>query len=267
MNFKNHYVAFLDVLGFKSISSNVELIEMYCSVIDASLNNLRGVTGGPKLKVLAVSDSIIVASEAYDGDRDYNMESLRSVIAAVREIQAACVLENIWIRGGISYGPLFFAEEAGKIFGQGLVDAYLIESRAKYPRVLIGQGVVSSLNQKWDSAAFLENLNTQSKNIQFDNVDFALMGDGAFPSKDNEYAHNPMNTHLKKDCPFFINYLFNFKSKTYIDKNGEKVFRILRNRIHEEPLEYFHKYNWVAEYLMQLVKDVDDAFFHRLSNI
>ena len=267
MEFSNHYVAFLDVLGFKQMASDPEWVKRYSHAIDKNLEIARSADRERTIKLLAVSDSIIVASQAIGSDWKSRIKSLRAVIAAVREIQSACVIEDIWIRGGVSFGPLFFDEQVGKIFGQSLIDAYLLESKAKYPRVLIGPGVISSLNEEWGSESFLAEINWHGYNSQFKNSEFVLMGDGYLPSNEQDYTPNPMNTHFRKDCPFFVNYLYRFKDPEYIRENGDKMFGILRNHIHDNAIEYFDKYNWVVEYVQHLVSGVDQSFEEKLSKI
>jgi len=55
-------------------------------------------------------------------------------------------MDGILIRGGITIGKIIHTE-TGIVFGQGLIDAYQLESRAaKYPRIILSDKLITKLN-------------------------------------------------------------------------------------------------------------------------
>ncbi len=136
--YKEHYVAFLDILGFKEL-----LKENSCDSVFSIFSTLRENThsqmtlNGAKIeayeyiKHTILSDSIVVYIES---DID---DAFSTLIDVCKKLQMALASREtpILIRGGIAKGNLFWDE--GIIYGSGLVKAYLMESNlAKYPRIV-----------------------------------------------------------------------------------------------------------------------------------
>jgi hypothetical protein len=123
------YVAFLDVLGFKElVRTKGERLNLYFKTIENALVDIR--FDKAEITSQLVSDSTILAC-------DLTTDNLRLLLRAVQTIQARCAIENIWIRGAITIGDIHFDRELNIVVGNGLTDAYLLESQEKFPRVII----------------------------------------------------------------------------------------------------------------------------------
>jgi len=132
---QNYYVAFLDVLGFKElVKDKGEKFDRYFLTIENALIDIN--SDGPAIESQLVSDSTILACEL-------NRESLRLLLKAVQTIQSRCALENIWLRGAISIGEIYFDRSLNIVVGNGLSDAYVLESQEKYPRVIIDPRILN----------------------------------------------------------------------------------------------------------------------------
>lgn len=130
------YVAFLDVLGFKEMVYNLDgKLDIYFNTIQSVLSNIN--EDKPKIEYQLVSDSIILAC-------DLKKEDFIILLTAIQTIQAKCTIQNIWIRGAISIGSIYFNRENNIVIGSGLNTAYLLESLAKYPRVIIDPKIISA---------------------------------------------------------------------------------------------------------------------------
>lgn len=136
--YKEHYVAFLDVLGFKEHLKKNSCEAMY-SIFDVLRKkthkqlNLNGVQieAYEHIRYSILSDSIIVY---IDANVDDAFASLVDVCSALQRALANRE-EPILMRGGIALGNLFYENDI--IYGEGLVKAYLMESNlAKYPRIV-----------------------------------------------------------------------------------------------------------------------------------
>ncbi len=139
--FEQRAVAFLDILGFKSLIREAEnvradrlislktVIESHVRFDNANLDQNVPIELHPKY--LFISDSIIFSAPLKHG----NYDGLDVVV--VKSIQIAQkVLElGHLIRGGISVGPVF--HENTNIFGSGYIDAFLTEQSAIYPRIVL----------------------------------------------------------------------------------------------------------------------------------
>ena len=136
--YREHYVAFLDILGFKEHLKKNSCETMY-SIFDVLRNktrkqlNLNGVQieAYEHIKYTILSDSIIVYIDASIDDA---FATLVDVCASLQKALANRE-EPILMRGGIAKGNLFYENDI--IYGEGLVKAYLLESNlAKYPRII-----------------------------------------------------------------------------------------------------------------------------------
>lgn len=136
--YREHYVAFLDILGFKEHLKRNSCETIY-SIFDVLRNktrkqlNLNGVQieAYEYIKYTILSDSIIVYIDASIDD------SFATLVDVCSSLQKALATrdEPILMRGGIAKGDLFYENDI--IYGEGLVKAYLLESNlAKYPRIV-----------------------------------------------------------------------------------------------------------------------------------
>lgn len=139
LTFTNKYVAFLDVMGFKELvqGSSVDKLENYFNIVDTSFEFFS--EHRKTLDKLAISDSIIIAT----GD---SIENFTALLKSIRMLQARCATSDIWLRGGISFGEVHFDQNTNTIVGRGFVNAYLLESQAVFPRVIIDPAILKKLD-------------------------------------------------------------------------------------------------------------------------
>lgn len=136
--YKEHYVAFLDILGFKELLRNASCDEIH-SIFDLlhkkshgryNLNDVE-IKAFEHIHHMILSDSIIIYIESDIED------AFASLVRICNKLQYSLAnRENpILLRGGIAVGELFFEDDI--IYGEGLSKAYLLESKlAKYPRIV-----------------------------------------------------------------------------------------------------------------------------------
>ena len=138
MEYVDHYVAFLDILGFKSIIDRFPCDEIYSIFSElhrrskASLNiNGVQVKAYDHIRHMILSDSIILFIQAEIED------AFAALIDVCSRLQATLANRDdpILLRGGIAVGELFHEDDI--IYGKGLTSAYLLENNlAKYPRIV-----------------------------------------------------------------------------------------------------------------------------------
>lgn len=144
----NCIVAFLDLLGFKEYvnNNNSEIVLNTFKTVQSlrkQIDKDKIIFFGDKSKEDAynqlsdsiymriMSDSIVIATDVF------SKEGLLFVSKWISLIQAYLleIGDRIMSRGGISYGEFYGDEEI--MFGKGMIQAYLLEGKAKYPRVII----------------------------------------------------------------------------------------------------------------------------------
>lgn len=152
--YSERYIAFVDILGFRSIVANfaaqrakivprafpgpLDVRELLRIVHKPSA--LDGVLNFEKADFRAQSISDAVAMSAA-----VNPEGLSQIFSAVRGLALRLLETGILIRGAVTKGRLWHDDEA--VFGEGLVRAYDTESKvARYPRVMVTRDVIDDIN-------------------------------------------------------------------------------------------------------------------------
>ena len=138
VEFKQHFVAFLDVLGFKEMVSddlkndtNKHLLKLYrCHQGAAEIFH-----NDPTCTITQFSDSIVIS-------KPYEAAAFEGFVRQVANYQRFLLDEELLCRGGIAVNKHF--SNNSFTFSAGLIDAYTVESNAaRYPRVVISPDVVS----------------------------------------------------------------------------------------------------------------------------
>jgi len=147
---KFHYVAFLDILGFKAMVEN-ELKSgegFYLRKLYNCHQKARSIfETDPELSVIQFSDSIVIS-------RPYSKCYFESFVERICVYQGYLLEEGLLCRGGIAVNQHFNDESF--TFSAGLIDAYMVESKsAKYPRVVVSSDVVELVFSEGDVSGSL----------------------------------------------------------------------------------------------------------------
>lgn len=228
MKYENSYVAYLDILGFKDLSNNIN----NASYIYDIYNNLLNVKKDSKLysfiesiNVSILSDNIIVSCIE---EIDNFYEFCRYIIF----IQEQLIDKNIYFRGGIVKGELFHNKHM--CFGPALVKAYLFEKELSiFPRVIVDEEIIKNFNKK---------RNEMYSHSFDDDQDF-----------DFEIDLNLKYLFIKDiDGLYYLN-LFNFFYNLEFDDSVLNIISYLRSNIVKNLICYndlkhkriFQKYSWM----------------------
>lgn len=173
IKYEERMIAFVDILGFKTIIKESENNDQKLKIIyqalhflktreeskewdlrfieieeDAQRKGLENFDITNNTNCSCFSDSIIV-SVAVDNERSNYIAS--TLISHLAYIGAKLLSEGILIRGGLTIGKLLHNNN-GVIMGQGLIEAYELENRiAKYPRIILSNNLIQRLNKTIDS--------------------------------------------------------------------------------------------------------------------
>ena len=139
------YVAFLDLLGFKTLvdqsDSNQEILDKINLALEYTAgirqDNYEGAMSLAKIDkhVTVFSDSIVISYATTMPGGGFQV--LMDLVYICNDLLGI----GIQVRGGVTVGKLIHDES--KCFGPAMVDAYLMESeKAKYPRVIIDKKVL-----------------------------------------------------------------------------------------------------------------------------
>ncbi|MBQ7373282.1 MAG: hypothetical protein IJW64_01800 [Clostridia bacterium] len=136
--YHEHFVAFLDILGFKSLLKDLSCEDIFSifEVLHKKANGMRN-QNGVEIKAYdyihhtILSDSIVLYIRS---DID---DAFAALIDICNKLQYSLANRDkpILLRGGIEVGDLFYENDI--IYGNGLSSAYLLENNlAKYPRII-----------------------------------------------------------------------------------------------------------------------------------
>lgn len=140
VEYKECYVAFIDILGFKNLIDDSECEDIYNifqSILDFEPHPLISNASVYKhIHHTIMSDSIVVYIEAAITDGFISLADVCSQI----QMRLSRNHPPIFVRGGIAKGSLYHQNNI--LFGTGLTKAYILESTAAiYPRIIFSNEV------------------------------------------------------------------------------------------------------------------------------
>ncbi len=222
-NFKDKYIAFIDVMGFSNLvnKGSVDNLESYFSRITEVLDQIK--VDKAQIESFLISDSIILI--APDTQKD-----LVQLLTAIRRIQSALLWKKILMRGAVSFGQVYYNPKRNIIVGKGFIRAYLLESEAVYPRVIIDPSIVKKIST--DKTGFIHKING-SEAYTFENRII--------------YTHRDF-TGISDDA-IFIDYANKSVKKERIVGSLRLVYEsIVENLYGEQKL--YSKYIWLKDYFL-----------------
>jgi hypothetical protein len=146
MNYEDRVVCFLDILGFRSHVADTikpdgaeakDKTDLLIKAFDG-IRNILDIDRPEKREgqeVTQFSDSVVISFRA-------NEESgVFYALLNIMWVQLNLVFKGILCRGAVARGKLVHTPKV--LFGPGLVDAYVLESKAAiYPRVILDQSII-----------------------------------------------------------------------------------------------------------------------------
>jgi len=145
---KQHFVAFLDVLGFSEMVSEDVRGEKQANLEKLFRCHQSAATifqDDPNCAITQFSDSIVIS-------KPYLASDFSWFVARVAEYQRLLLDEELLCRGGIAVNKHF--SNGTFTFSAGLIAAYKVESKAaKYPRVVVSADVLELVYPTWPARA------------------------------------------------------------------------------------------------------------------
>ncbi len=265
MIFEERFVAFLDILGFSEIITKEVEIRRIVEIVKTETVNAKepgshGIFPDEKIKATYLSDSIVLSITTGEALNDA-FKRLRYLLSAVERIQYRCALQDVWIRGGVSWGKLNHDEN---VVGEGLVKAYRLETTARFPRVLFDMSLISDFfEKKFDGP---ENRTQLLSEINM------TWGAAEYSGKflfDRTKLENPFHGMFQDDGLLFVH----FMNAIYGEEAEvrQKLADSLRKRLYTATKpEIYAKYQWVVHYLMTIAPSdsaENDKFYSTLLSL
>ena len=250
---REQFIAYCDILGYGSHVKDRTSAIVLAKTIKHYIMSLKTPFGSSlkfdkhpecNIKLKVFSDNILICSE----------NNWYTIMRSVDTLQRMLVVENIFIRGALYYGDLYFDNDF--ICGQGIIDAHKIESQiAIFPRIIIDNKFIVEANNKIENFVKLVIEKVLDNNPNLEHVD------------DYQHISELMLKDLKNltkidfDGNYFMNYLKtvyltsldknepdckNSYIKNYLSKHRDIINKnIIWNNSDRKILQ---KYNWCKQY-------------------
>lgn len=240
------FIAYIDLLGFRSKMREknwADEVRRIFSIIDASVTEFSKPSGSvhsiiPKNKIqcLAGSDTIVLWIVPESKSKWPKVKALRYLLHAVEMLQFRCACNDIWMRGGVSFGHVVF--DGSNVAGPGFLNALALEGSSIYPRVLVDAKMMRTLFDNCFSVSdYLKEINNA---FSYEGYSGRFLYD--FLGKSNDAVS------FRYDYPFFVHYLNRLNDTEHHD-SLDKIWINLGKNLFVETPRVFQKFQWVYEYL------------------
>lgn len=144
---KSQFIAYLDILGYDKHIGNGKALAFY-NLIKSIVNDIRTIQKNSNnsgylhpipncVNIKMFSDNLIICSE----------RNWQNVLNFSHMIQQKFMQNDVFVRGSLYFGELLFDDEF--VLGQGLIDAYKIESEiAIFPRIIVDQTFIVNAEEE-----------------------------------------------------------------------------------------------------------------------
>jgi len=235
---KDYFVAYLDVMGFTEMvtSHKTDKIDSYVQTLETELWDLID-KEYKAIEFFTISDTIVLLSEYNKENHDGKIASLRVLLQVVQKIQAILALKNIWLRGAISFGLVWFDKKRNILIGKGYINAYNLEKEALYFRVILDPKIILELNT---SGLGIKHIYNQGKEFNYASR-LKLI-----------FSHIQTNTYqnmekIIEEDAVFVDYGY-LLVKSINSENWGGFFTNLKNNLYSDQKTY-NKYLWLKRYL------------------
>ena len=193
MAYTKKLVAFVDLLGFKEVSSNTNEKNATHNILSTNhqiVDILQNVTDSKELRnndqrnnddndfvIQTFSDSIFFA---------YPEDKLYKLLCELSIISLSIASKGFFLRGGVAFGDIYARNNENYFYGPALIEAYKAESKtAVYPRIIMDISVmdlISSIDldpkiyqnnlliKDFDEETFINFLTTSNINSNRDSI-------------------------------------------------------------------------------------------------
>lgn len=199
VEYKKGFVAFIDVLGFKDMIYNPNQennkVKKYLIIVNEQIMMLNKLQN---FKSIIISDSIILSTEINEYvPMKNNILTLFILCNIIKTIQQNLAKNDIWLRGAISYGEIYFDDVIKQVIGKGYINAFLLESNyALYPRIILDNKLIDYLRFK-TSEECITKINEYREELLY-----SWKRNASSPQDIDKQLND-----IKKDVPLFIDFI------------------------------------------------------------
>ena len=256
-NFTNGVVLFLDILGWKNLSTDFSKAKPISTIPKLTIDYLMGILKNSELKTAEI-DSLIDRIETYffsdtivfivKGDWesvDDVFNDLFGLLHSMSYLQTTFIGNKVLVRGAITFGEIYSNVEDNVIFGPALNKAYELESQtAIYPRIILDPYIYRKICKKLENQA--ENLENKINHEIINNFKADYDGYVFWDYLKNSLGRS-LRSKQKDKLPDDVKDLY-FIHRDLITENLKINLIEGDNKDSSSNLKVFQKYNWLLNY-------------------
>lgn len=250
ITFTNYFIAYFDILGYKSIvmkKSDYEVKEFIFNIKECIRSSKDILLAFDEMRNMKVDFKVFSDNFIFFTERDY--EPLLQYISI---LQAILSFFGIFIRGTLCHGKLYFDDDF--IAGGGLVKAHDLESKEVInPRIIVDGSFISGIAKM--KTKDIENAGNQKLMVTYNSVLNAL--------EDQDYVYRDDDENL------YLNYLHEIEKYKEFEKAHEGKIKVEFIKILQAHrgfiIKYIHeniadecvlkKYEWCRKYHNKFCED------------
>jgi hypothetical protein len=237
---KDYFVAYLDVLGFTDMvfANDSSRIDTYQQTLEREILTLIN-EKFDAIQFLTISDTAVMLIEYAEENK---IENLRKLLQAVQEVQVIFAKKDIWIRGAVSLGKVWFDKKRNILIGQGYVNALLLEKEAIYPRVIIDPRIVLFVSNSAQTFKLQYNDGIAAPNDRRRTLIYPFVANA-----------NENGEKFIEDDSLFVCY-GSLLVKDLNSSSWQELYTNIKNNLYSNQKTY-HKYLWLKKYLAHCLFD------------
>ena len=145
--YQDSIVAYIDILGFKSLISNstkdnklngvFELIKILSEVEKENYKKIRGIKNFSNFNISVFSDCFAISI------KNQGTHPCVSLLKKLGDIARDLLIKGFLVRGGVAFGKLY--HDRGEIFGEALIEAVNLEKTSVHPRTILTKDILKLL--------------------------------------------------------------------------------------------------------------------------
>ena len=148
IRYRGAIISYLDILGFKNLVDRRSAAELYDVLrrfrTAVALDKLEAET--VPLRAVTFSDLSVRVAFVPDEDRPGTPDGyVYWELLGLALTQIGLISDHILVRGAVAFGEVYCA--SGVLFGPGIVQAYTMETKAEYPRIVVSKGLLATIHR------------------------------------------------------------------------------------------------------------------------
>ena len=194
VQYEPHVITYLDILGFKDIvaTKSAGFVSRLIRIVQQRTRPSGWTVKVQGIRYQNFSDLCVIATPIRGHQQRYDSQGLFFLeLLGLVHAQTALLEEEVFVRGGITIGPLVMSYNV--LYGPGLVKAYQLEQTAVYPRIVVDPDALKTVGN--DSIFWVDDREKEMEGIQgllrteqgISYVDYLRACDSEFDAPEYEY--------------------------------------------------------------------------------